>query len=150
LTLLGLGAKYAPCMRPNETQYELTPTVPCGTLFPQTDGETVNGTCVVDYYKYLSYFCGMGGFTVPYQGWRFITPIFLHTGLIELAFTVVFQVWKGFQMEHDIGWWRMGIIYFLSGIFGVGWSANMTPNNGVISLTPSSLAVMVVLTSCFC
>jgi len=91
-TLLKLGAKYAPCMRPNATQYALTPLVPCGSEFPETSGTTVNGTCMVDYYAYYSYFCGMGNFTVPNQGWRFFTPMFLHTGLIEVAFTVVFQV----------------------------------------------------------
>jgi len=118
-------------MRPNATQVEETPYIECGSLYQGNQSEQINGTCMVPYYEYYSYFCGMGGFTVPYQGWRFITPIFLHSGLIELAFTLVFQVWKGFQIEHDIGWWRMGIIYFLSGIFGVGWSANMTPNYGL-------------------
>ena len=91
-TLLKLGAKYAPCMRPNATQYAATPLIPCGSEYPASNGTMVNGTCMVDYYAYYSYFCGMGGFTVPNQGWRFFTPMFLHTGLIELAFTVVFQV----------------------------------------------------------
>jgi len=28
----------------------------------------------------------------------------------------------------------MAVIYFLSGIFGIGWSANMTPSSGLLAL----------------
>lgn len=79
-------------MRPNATQYALTPTIPCGALYPSDNGTIVNGTCMVDYYEYYSYLCQMGGFTVPNQGWRFFIPIFMHMGLIQIAFTVIFQV----------------------------------------------------------
>lgn len=126
LTMLKMGAKYAPCMRANEAQRAATPYLPCGSQFPEDQGMQINGTCMVEYYAYYSYFCGMGGFTVPNQWWRFFIPIFLHSGLIEIAFTVVFQVWKGFPIERDIGPLRMGIIYLLSGFFGVAWSANMS------------------------
>ena len=46
------------------------------------------------YYEYLAGICGMGGFPtgVPNQWWRFILPIFLHVGFIDLTFMVVFQV----------------------------------------------------------
>ena len=39
----------------------------------------------------------MGGFPtgVPNQWWRFILPIFLHTGCIDLLIAIVFQVYRG-------------------------------------------------------
>ena len=56
--------------------------------------------------------------------WRFIVPIFLHGGVLHLAFNILFQIQVGFQMERDFGWWRVAAIYFLSGIFGFIFGAN--------------------------
>jgi len=54
----------------------------------------------------------------PNQWFRFITPIFLHAGVIHLLFNLVFQIKTGIPMEKEFGSWRMGIIYMISGIFG--------------------------------
>lgn len=135
LIQLKYGAKYAPCMREDPGAVERTPHVSCPDGYTGTPEQVINGTCLMTYYEYLSYNCQMGGFTVPNQYWRFITPLFIHVGLLQLAFTVVFQIWKGFPIERDIGSIRMAVIYLISGIFGIAWSANMSPNQ--ISCAPT-------------
>ena len=66
--------------------------------------------------------CGMGGFPgtpkAPNQFWRFITPIFLHTGVVHLLLNLTMQLRQGLQMERDIGSLRMGLIYLICGISG--------------------------------
>jgi len=52
------------------------------------------------------------------QWWRFITPIFLHAGLIHLGFNLMFQLSQGIPLEKDFGSLRIFPIYLLSGITG--------------------------------
>jgi len=54
----------------------------------------------------------------PNQWFRFISPIFLHAGIIHLTFNLLFQIRTGIPMEKEFGSWRMAIIYMISGIFG--------------------------------
>lgn len=81
--------------------------------------------------------CGMGGWiggsTNPNQFWRFLTPIFLHSGIVHLVMNLSFQIPTGMDLERDIGAWRMACIYLLSGIGGFLTSSlfnNMTPSVG--------------------
>lgn len=132
--LLSLGAKWAPCMRAEPWKASATPYVPCPTGY---EGPRVNDTLCA-YYDAIEFQCGMGGFfnsDVPNQYWRFITPMFLHTGIIHLVMNMIFQVWRGFPVERDIGSVRLFCVYFISGIFGVAFGATMSPNQ--ISTGPS-------------
>ncbi|KAJ5074486.1 rhomboid-like protein [Anaeramoeba ignava] len=53
------------------------------------------------------------------QYYRFVTPIFLHVGILHLLMNLFFQ-WKGGkQLETTFGIIRTIIIYFVSGIGGV-------------------------------
>ncbi|CAG8493331.1 21208_t:CDS:2 [Cetraspora pellucida] len=106
-TLVQLGARFVPCMREVSSVTASTP-LQCPT---STGGNTI---C------YLEAYCGLGGFHGggPNQWFRFITPIFLHAGVIHFLFNMLFQLTTGRQVENEIGWWRYGIIYMASGIFG--------------------------------
>jgi hypothetical protein len=45
-------------------------------------------------------------------GWRLITAVFLHAGIIHLALSVVFKLLAGFLLERRIGWWRVALSVF--------------------------------------
>jgi membrane associated rhomboid family serine protease len=82
----------------------------------------------------LSQLCGFGGVTdvhfdladgeplpnspAPNQWWRFIVPIFLHGGIIHIAFNLLLQLTLGRDVEKLIGSIRFFIVYFAAGIFG--------------------------------
>lgn len=48
------------------------------------------------------------------QVFRFITPVFLHGGLLHLSVNLYFQFALAFRFEEDWGWKRMAVIYFLT------------------------------------
>ncbi|XP_025091539.1 inactive rhomboid protein 1-like [Pomacea canaliculata] len=65
--------------------------------------------------------CGMIPFAddaKPDQFYRLWTSIFLHSGLVHLLVSVIFQMWIMRDMEKLIGAIRMSIIYLGSGIAG--------------------------------
>lgn len=73
---------------------------------------------------------GMGGKWTPdiQQGhiWRLITPIFLHAGFIHLFSNLFFQLRLGFSLEHRWGIPRAVALYFIAGIGGSLWSAELS------------------------
>ena len=79
----------------------------------------------------LSQLCGFGGVPdqapgtnfndrghAPNQWFRFITPIFLHAGIIHIAFNMILQLTLGKDVERRFGSIAFTIVYFCSGIFG--------------------------------
>ncbi|KCV70514.1 hypothetical protein H696_02863 [Fonticula alba] len=147
--LLHLGAKFGPCMRPEPwVVAEFPDTFPCppeyqGTYQPKLPG----GECT--YYMVLEEKCGMGGFgmmdSIPLQAWRFITPMFLHTGAIHLIINMIFTSWRGLDIEKKIGSFRFMIIFCLSGIFGIAFSAAMTPNQIACGSSASLFSLLAIL-----
>jgi len=124
-TLVGLGAKHTPCIIP--TSYANNSLCPEEYLnaFPPVTMWIDNTTLIScgDHERY----CGMGGFGesgVPDQWWRFITPVFLHTGVVHLLLNLLFQLRTGLDIERDIGSIRTFLIYMSSGVFGFIFAAN--------------------------
>jgi membrane associated rhomboid family serine protease len=66
-------------------------------------------------------------------GWRLITSVFLHAGIIHLAFSVVFKLVAGFALERRIGWWRTAVLYLFSGLGGTLISALFLPEKSTVS-----------------
>jgi membrane associated rhomboid family serine protease len=61
------------------------------------------------------------------EWYRLFTPIFLHSGVIHLLFNMV-GLWNvGVATEREFGWIKTGIIFFVSGFFGVVMSAIFVP-----------------------
>jgi len=60
--------------------------------------------------------------------WRFVSPIVLHSGLINLICIMGFQFQIGRQLESIIGAWRFLILYICSGIGGNILSAIFLPD----------------------
>ncbi|EXJ94350.1 hypothetical protein A1O1_02744 [Capronia coronata CBS 617.96] len=112
---INMGARFVPCMR-------VTPGV-------QDSGEPVNWPCpntttsdanAASNHCDLKELCGFSGLNNdhPNQWFRFIVPMFLHAGLIHIAFNLLLQLTMGREMENAIGSIRFALVYFSSGIFG--------------------------------
>ncbi|KAE8710866.1 Replication factor C 2 isoform 1 [Hibiscus syriacus] len=52
------------------------------------------------------------------QGWRLITCIWLHAGVIHLLANMLSLVFIGIRLEQQFGFVRIGLIYLLSGLGG--------------------------------
>lgn len=125
---INMGARYQPCMHNMEgvqnSALDMRPVQwPCpGT----TSTATEDNQCS------LSELCGFGGVPeeyfppdkkvprspMPNQWWRFIVPIFLHGGIIHIAFNLLLQLTLGRDVEKLIGSIRFFLVYMAAGIFG--------------------------------
>jgi len=120
--LVRMGARYLPCMYGNDTVFDCLPGVK-GSLSPTqvTIPDGVGTLKKSPYYCTSADICGFGtkvDAKSHNQWFRFIIPIFLHSGVLHLAFNLFFQIRAGASLEKDYGAWRMAIVYFLSGIYG--------------------------------
>lgn len=121
--LINMGARFTPCMHNIRTVIENQVTSwPCPNT---TSLDPASLSCS------LAQLCGNGGVPnqqgitdfrdrahEPNQWWRFIVPIFLHAGIIHIAFNMLLQLTLGRDMEKEIGSLRFTLVYFSSGIFG--------------------------------
>ncbi|KAJ3332632.1 hypothetical protein HDU76_013587 [Blyttiomyces sp. JEL0837] len=145
--LIQMGARFVPCIRGGTVLRGALIVCPDGiqsdtTLLNPTTGQN-DKVCT------LEQICGLGGFhgNAPNQWFRFVLPIFLHGGVLHILFNLLFQVRTGFQMERDFGWWRIGIIYMVSGIGGFVFGGNfngLTPSVGCSGALFGLLACLVI------
>eukprot|EP00808_Paulinella_micropora_P017218 g51461.t1 len=61
------------------------------------------------------------------QGWRLISAVFLHAGLIHLGLNMVMLWGIAQRLEEALGFVRVGAVFILSGIFGNILSAIFLP-----------------------
>jgi len=112
---INMGARFVPCMRVTPgVQDSADPiTWPCPNT-TTSDPNSASNHCD------LSALCGFSGLNDehPNQWFRFIVPMFLHAGLIHIAFNLLLQLTMGRDMEKAIGSIRFALVYFSSGIFG--------------------------------
>ncbi|KAL4341675.1 hypothetical protein GQ457_08G033690 [Hibiscus cannabinus] len=66
---------------------------------------------------------------VKHQGWRLITCIWLHAGVIHLLVNMLSLVFIGVRLEQQFGFVRIGILYLVSGFGGSVVSALFIRNN---------------------
>jgi len=126
--MINMGARYVPCMK-NIDELQGA-TIEVGLLCPNA---TRN-----DEYCPLSDLCGFGGVPNPVfdgdvsqdprpnQWYRFILPLFLHAGLIHIAFNMLLQLTLAREMEQVIGSIRFFLVYVSAGIFGFVMGANFS------------------------
>jgi membrane associated rhomboid family serine protease len=125
---INMGARYQPCMH-NMDGVQNAKTLPLYWPCPNTTStDEADNKCT------LSELCGFGGVPdvhfdladgeklpnnpAPNQWWRFIVPIFLHGGIIHIAFNLLLQLTLGRDVEKLIGSIRFFIVYMAAGIFG--------------------------------
>ncbi|XWS37784.1 hypothetical protein CRYUN_Cryun19dG0074900 [Craigia yunnanensis] len=64
-----------------------------------------------------------------HQGWRLLTCIWLHAGVIHLLANMLSLVFIGIRLEQQFGFVRIGILYLLSGFGGSVLSSLFIRNN---------------------
>ncbi|XP_022734788.1 RHOMBOID-like protein 3 isoform X1 [Durio zibethinus] len=64
-----------------------------------------------------------------HQGWRLITCIWLHAGVIHILANMLSLIFIGIRLEQQFGFVRIGIIYLLSGFGGSVLSSLFVRNN---------------------
>lgn len=111
-TLIRMGARFTPCIRVIST-YTTNATSPYLPACPLG----VNPPCNIQDV------CGLDGTTD--QWYRFLMAIFLHAGVVHLAFNLLFQLRVGAAMERDFGSFRIAAIYMISGVAGFAFGANI-------------------------
>ncbi|XP_038713838.1 RHOMBOID-like protein 5 [Tripterygium wilfordii] len=57
------------------------------------------------------------------EGWRFLSCIWLHAGVIHLATNMMSLLFIGIKLEQEFGFLRIGLLYVLSGFGGSLMSA---------------------------
>ncbi|THH33565.1 hypothetical protein EUX98_g670 [Antrodiella citrinella] len=107
--LINAGARFPPCMTTVQG-------LPLDTQFPCLN-DTANPP---DRLCPLEEVCGFGGFhnETPDQWFRFITPIFLHAGIIHFILNMFAQLTAAAEIEREMGSAGFLIVYFAAGIFG--------------------------------
>ncbi|CAJ0584737.1 unnamed protein product, partial [Mesorhabditis spiculigera] len=88
--------------------------------------------------------CGMVPFLIkdrPDQASRLFISLFLHAGLIHCALTVGLQLWLLRDLEQLIGWRRMAILYFGSGVGGNMASSIFVPFLPQVGPTASLIGI---------
>ncbi|PCH33876.1 rhomboid-domain-containing protein, partial [Wolfiporia cocos MD-104 SS10] len=107
--LIYLGARFPACMK-NVSALPLDTRLAClnDTANPP------NRVCT------LEEICGFGGIhtETPNQWFRFITPVFLHAGIIHYAINMLAQLTVSAQVEKEMGSVPFIVLYIASGIFG--------------------------------
>jgi membrane associated rhomboid family serine protease len=121
------GARYLPCMKRN-SGYDvdgLRTECMAGII-----GDAA-GTCSLA--ETCNFFNSPFETANPSQWYRFLTPIFLHAGIVHLLLNVSFQINVGFQLgisrltpEREIGFIRIALIYFISGAGGFIFGASLS------------------------
>ena len=136
-----MGARYVPCM--HNTTFIKKPvgvTCPKGTHLDQSTAPVQQSssdpsvawpcpnTTTNDAHCSLSQLCGFNeNKTQPRQWFRFITPIFMHAGIVHIGFNLLLQLTLGKEMEQEIGPLRFALVYLSSGIFGFVLGGNFAP-----------------------
>ncbi|XP_057852980.1 RHOMBOID-like protein 2 [Cryptomeria japonica] len=64
-----------------------------------------------------------------HQGWRLITCIWLHAGVVHLLSNMLSLVFIGIRLEQEFGFFKIGMLYLLSGFGGSLLSALFIQNN---------------------
>ncbi|UJR20339.1 hypothetical protein I4U23_023470 [Adineta vaga] len=134
--LINMGARFSPCMHsiPGITDNKFY-YFSC----PNYTGSIEQSSCT------LNELCGFTYSTPPNQWYRFMFPIFLHTGLIHIILNLLTQLIIGTRIERKNGTLRVVLIYFISGVFGIVLDTNFAPNGFVTVGCSGSLFGLVAL-----
>ncbi|KAF8587326.1 rhomboid-domain-containing protein [Ramaria rubella] len=135
--LIHVGARFVPCMKQVQG-------LPVNFQFPCLNDTSNPPDSVCS----ISDVCGFGGFpnpNEPNQWFRFITPIFLHAGLVHIALNMFAQLLVSAQVEREMGSFGFIILYFAAGIFGNVLGANFallgSPSTGASGAIFGTVAV---------
>ncbi|KAL0578732.1 hypothetical protein V5O48_003288 [Marasmius crinis-equi] len=137
--LINVGGRFPPCMK-------LVADAPPNALVPCLNATSnppeQNQLCTIETV------CGFGGFDgkEPNQWWRFITPVFLHAGIIHIVLNLFAQLTISAQIEREMGSGGFLVTYMAAGIFGNILGGNFSlvgaPSTGASGAIFGTLAVL--------
>ncbi|KAJ7596950.1 hypothetical protein C8J56DRAFT_918762 [Mycena floridula] len=107
--IINVGARFPACMKN-------VPLIPPNTIIACLNNTANPSTIDCS----LETVCGFGGFhgKDPNQWFRFITPIFLHAGILHILLNMFAQLTLSAQIEREMGSAGFVLTYFAAGIFG--------------------------------
>jgi len=76
------------------------------------------------------------------QLWRFVSSIFLHTGIVHLALNLFAQLRLGMYFEKEWKWWRYLFVYIICGMGSNLMSCIIQPHTVSVASTGAFLGVM--------
>ncbi|XP_050092933.1 protein rhomboid-like [Anopheles aquasalis] len=86
-----------------------------------------------------------------YEVWRFLTYMFVHTGLMHLIINLVFQIFLGVALELVHCWWRVTLVYLAGVVAGSIGTSLFTPrvflagaSGGVYALITAHIATIIM------
>ncbi|KAI2463935.1 rhomboid-domain-containing protein [Annulohypoxylon bovei var. microspora] len=154
--LINMGSRFVPCMK-NVDGVQNYPSPGFGWPCPNTTSSDPNN----DSNKCsLSELCGFAGVPnpewdsenglnqtpAPNQWFRFITPIFMHAGIIHIGFNLLLQLTMGKEIERAIGSIRFFLVYMSAGIFGFVMGGNYAASGISSTGASGSLFGVIALT----
>lgn len=120
--LVQSGARYPPCMLNsthmpptrryiciNATTAAAMETMPVSLFDPALSPNETTSLVTTPSTCSLQDICGFGGFSnprTPDQAFRFLTPLFVHSGLLHCAANLAVLMWIGIKLERLTGSWR--------------------------------------------
>ncbi|KAL9555981.1 hypothetical protein MBANPS3_002095 [Mucor bainieri] len=145
-TLIYTGARFTPCIR-TSSLYPVHDKIYTCPRNPAPDAATrpkfndphsagifatnsTNSQGVCD----LQNVCGGNSFndpSTPDQGYRFISAIFMHSGIVQLVINMLVHIRLGMRVEKRIQSGRYAIIWLVSGIFGYLFGSLFVPHGNV-------------------
>ncbi|KAG2210248.1 hypothetical protein INT47_003233 [Mucor saturninus] len=140
-TLIYIGARYVPCIKPTNTLTSAVEAIyNCPTTVPSVYKHITANSSAVTFNRPTTYGCNLqtlcGGTTFrnpdkPDQGYRFVSALFIHSGLLSLLLNTIIHVKLGTQIEKIINPVRYGAIWIGSGAFGYIFGAVFVPESNV-------------------
>ncbi|CAF1657964.1 unnamed protein product [Adineta ricciae] len=127
--LIHMGARFSPCI------HGITDQKFYAVLRSNYTNSMENILCN------LNELCGL----TTHQWFRFIIPIFLHTGLVHVSLNIFTQLIIGTRIEMKNGTCRVVVVYFVSGTFGLILDTNFVHNGFVTVGCSGSLLGLVAL-----
>jgi membrane associated rhomboid family serine protease len=140
--LIEMGARYIPCMKSGTGYDTLNAKFICPSGITNINQSVISldpnhyfPTNPLAYNGATYYLCtlvetcnlrGIIASPAPNQWWRFLTAVGLHGGIIHLIMNLSFQMQAGFDLEKDLGWWRLALIYIISGVGGFMFGAGLS------------------------
>ena len=143
--LINMGARFVPCMHTVPGVQDRADPASLPWPCPHS---TSNNDQLPENQCTLSELCGLGGIDLasPNQWFRFITPIFMHAGLIHIGFNMLLQLTLGRDMEKSIGSIRFFLVYMSAGIFGFVMGGNFAATAIASTGASGSLFGVIALT----
>lgn len=110
--LISFGARFVPCMRS-------VPGLPPTNMIPCLKESTSSQQKFMkDQMCSLAHICGLDDPKNPNQGYRFVSAIFVHAGIVHILFNLIVLLTLCCQIEKLIGTIAYAIVFMAGGIGG--------------------------------